>query len=478
MASLFSLFKGKAGKGKGKGESASSGRMEAFVVEHGPTSLLAYGLEWRSLDGLGSLEKKAKKMASDTGARRYTVVRAKKASIEPVIGLLRRAVKAGQGRVVEAAAACFAAAIAEQTEDSALYVGPGPKEGSFVLLGILHGIPSPEFDVVGDANTILLAAENYQPYLADGKSFYVHSELLEHETTGMGDIHELLDFIDRYNSVVRQVPEMPYASTAHSAFGGVMDAPSAAGPIVLAGGAFLGIAVLAGGYYLYQDWDTKNSDRARETALLQAAMSAYQTAVDSNFKSEDIQQAAAASVRILGQINPYKTKRDGWRVTTIKCEHGTCKATFVGATGATFEQFMKALQPGEKAVLDLSKLNEAAATFEIQNWADVPVLDLASVPKDDVTVTMGTQAQTMQLAGVPVSPKERKPMAESSVLEMKKAQVVKYEVGAWDINGPLDTLVPAMNRLPKIATLSSLEFVVTDRLVTFKASGRYFTVGK
>ncbi len=473
-ATMFSIFS-KSKASPRNGEANQFGRMDAFVVEHGPKSLLAYGLDWRALDGLGSLSTKAKKMARETAAKRFTVVRSKKAAIEPVIGLLLRNVKSGKGWIVEAAAACFAAAIAEQKEDRALYVGEGPVEGSYVLIGILHGIPSPEFDVVGDAETVLAAAENYRPYLAEGTSFYVHQNLLNIDTPPG---FELLEFIHSHDSVVRRVTEMPYASVANSVMGGVMLAPDAGGPYVMAGGIFLGLAAVVGGYLYYQDWEANNNEKAKEIALKQAALVTYQTAVQAAFKSADTQLASPAANLIWEQVRAWRTKRAGWPISTVECAQGVCTLSYARSRGTTFRKFKESERPGESAEFDLSKLESASLKLPIQDWATVPVLDLASVVEPDVTIELGTQAQVMGLAGLTVVPKPSTPMADSAALALRKVEAPKYSSGTWDVAGSADMLTAAMARLPPSSTLSSVKFTIVDKAVLFTATGRYFTVRK
>jgi hypothetical protein len=432
--------------------------------------VLAFGLAWHPLDGLGPQEVQAKKLAGKFGAKRYTIVRHAKSSIEPEAGLLSKTAKLPKQKVIEAAAAAFALAVRENT---AMYLAPGPAPGTYLLIGLLSGMPSPEFDIVGSADEVLSAADHYQTYLTQGATLYAHEAL----SGGGGASHVdegIEEFIRRNSVVVRVVPSIPYASTAGKQSGGAMVAVGSSQLVVMGGLVFLGIIGLAGAFMFYQDWAAKNSELAKTKALNAAALTSYMNSRNTAFNSEGVQLAVPATEKLWESVQSQPTLRNGWRVSTITCTAGVCEAEFNRSRASTFQTFSEASKDGETPLMALAKLDSASAKFAIPSWQEIPQLDLEKVSVSDVTVPLGTQAQLMVLAGMSVEVKPAVPLGDSVLVTARKVPVKKFKVGNWSITGPVDTLLPAVARLPSNATLSKLVVNVVDSEVSFVATGRYF----
>lgn len=464
---MFSFKTGKPAK-QSASKAVSQGVISngVYLLPKGGNVLLAFGLGWYPLNGLGSIETQAKNLANNKKAQFVSIFQSKKAGVEVVLGCLDRSVRVPKKMSVEAGAACFAAAINEPT---GLYLGPGPSDNTYVLVGILLGSPSPEFDVVGDVHEVMRAADQYRSYLTDGAALYLHTAVKTAFHEQLLD-EELGEFIQSNITVIREVDEMPYSST------GPMLKPGSSALIVQVGLGIVIVGVLAGGWVVYQDWETKNNQVAKEMALREAALTAYKASLETAYKSEGIQKALPAARLLWEQVGRLPVAKKGWLLASVTCSGGSCVSDFTRVPETTFRAFKDAQRSDETPSMEITKLDSASTSAEIPGWKDVPVVTLESLDTQspiDLTVPLGTQAQIMQLAGLGVSLTVPGPMGDASAVNAKNIVVKKYLAGGWTITGPMDTFVPATSRLPATATLSMLKVSFADKAVVFSASGRY-----
>lgn len=466
MKSFLSRFQKKAGLPRA-GIAASS-----CLVERADGLVLAYGLAWYALDGLGSLSAQARKLAQLHRAGLYTVVHPRTAGVEPVVGILAKMYRPRSPHPVQSAAACFSAAV---QQDAALYLAPGPAAGTYLLVGILLGLPSPEFDLVGDAGAISRAAGQFEGYLTEGVVCYVDQALVK--ALGSGRLDARLEtFITRNRAAVQSVTSMPCLPVTGLETGGVLTAPASrawmwpvASGMVLAG--------VAAAFYVLQDEASRlEEETAKKTSAAVAALTAYRSAQAAAFRSAGTQVAGKAVQAIWDSLRDYKLVRNGWLATSVVCASGACEAIYERSVEGTFEAFVETTTATESAQLSLGKLNTASLRFQTPGWSEIPELNLATVTKEDVTVAFGSQVQRMALAGLSLAVTPAAPLLSDAGPGGQVAPVERYGVGQWQVTGPADTLLAAVKRLPESATLTSLKFQVADEGVTYVALGRYFVL--
>src|ERR1035437_3588234 len=108
-------------------------------VQHGSNELV-YGVLWKALEGVGSAEEQAQRVARKNGYSSHCVVLPRHKGGESLVGGIKKRV--GRKSVIPAAVA-----FAQSVESGfAVYVGLLPS-AQYVLVGLLDGIPSPSFDV-------------------------------------------------------------------------------------------------------------------------------------------------------------------------------------------------------------------------------------------------------------------------------------------------------------------------------------------
>lgn len=439
------------------------------LVERADGLVLAYGLAWYALDGLGSRSAQARKLAQLHRAGLYTVVHPRSAGVEPVVGILAKMYRPRLARPVQSAAACFSAAV---QQDAALYLAPGPTTGTYLLVGVLLGLPSPEFDVVGDARAVSRVADQFEGYLTEGVVCYVDQALVK--ALGSGRLDACLEaFITRNRAAVQSVATMPCSPVTGLETGGVLTAPaSRAWMLPVVSGMVL--AGVAAAFYVLQDEASRlEEETAKKTS---AALTAYRSAQSAAFRSAGTQVAVKAVPAIWDSVREYKLVRNGWLATSVACASGACEAIYERSVEGTFEAFLETTTATESAQLSLGKLNTASLRFQTPGWSEIPELNLATVTQEDVTVAFGSQVQRMALAGLSLAVTPPVPLLSDAGPGGQAAPVERYGVGQWQVTGPADTLLAAVKRLPESATLTSLKFQVADEGVTYVALGRYFVL--
>jgi hypothetical protein len=441
-----------------------------MILKQG-SQLLVHGLHWDALSQLGDATAQARRLAQKERASKYCVVHSRDGMVEPVVGLLVRSGKTKKGELLEAAAAAFAIAVEER---AALYIGATEDPEQFVLLGLLQGLPSPSFDVIGTAEEIRAKADEFQEHLTEGAPLFVHSVV--HANAVLQST--LAAFFRRNGAVLQQVEQMPSASALGNVRGGELIGVGSSKPLVLGGVALVAFALIAACVWLYLDWDSKNNQTAKAKLAQEAAYQTFKTSQDTALNSVSTGVATAAAQTVWNFAKEAVLKRAGWSLSSLVCAAGSCEATYSRPISSTFDGLKKSVVAPEAERLALTLLETATVVTPIRNWEAVPLLDLqlVAVGAADLVVPLGTQAQLMQVAGLSVSITEPGNLGDFAQAVASRRSPRRYRVGTWSVSGPADTFEAAIRRLPKSSTLTSVKFTPTPDGVSYAADGRFFVL--
>ncbi len=432
-----------------------------FVTING--SDLVYGVHWNSLDGIGGIEDQAKGIARKKGYGAYCLATAHQKGGETIVGGIKPRV--GRKLVVSAAVA-FAA---EVEVEFAAYLGQ-LASGKFVLIGLLNGIPSPSFDIIGDAGQIVKGLEEFEPHLAQGALLYYQSRVLDASQEISNKIQECAP-----STVLRVVLDMPMRMPDDENTVRFRDLGMHKG-LKFGGLFFAAMAVIAGGLYGYDYYTTQQNKMAAANDKSAAALQGYIASRDSAFQSEPTHEVLAASEFVWGQLKNQLTNRVGWAIKSTDCSGQQCTLVYSRSRKATFAEFVKSAKQGETPVVLLSDLETAAMVMAMPELEKVPLFNLTEFKQpENHNVDFGTRAQVMALAGITLAFTQDTVLGDPNfVRDLPKGSNVVRRSGKWTATGPADTFVPVMRRLPLNITLSSVHFDVNPESVKFQASGRYF----
>lgn len=432
-----------------------------FVTING--SDVVHGVQWNSLDGVGAIEDQAKSIARKNGYGAYCVATAHQKGGETIVGGIKPRVG---GKVVISAAVAFAA---EVGVEFAAYLGQ-LSSGKFVLIGLLNGIPSPSFDIIGDADKIVKGLEEFEPHLAQGALLYYQSSVLDASQEIANKVHECAP-----TTVLRAVSDMPMRMPEdedavrfrdlgmHKAlkFGSLL---------------FAVLAMIAGGLYGYDYYATQQDKMAAADDKSAAALQGYIASRDAAFQSEQTREVLASAEFVWSQLKHQITNRAGWVIKSTDCTGPQCTLLYGRSRRATFNDFVKSAGQGETPVVLLADLETATMVMTMPEFEKVPSFNLSDFNQpENHNVDFGTRAQVMALAGITLAFTQETVLGDANfVKDLPKGSTVVRRSGKWTAAGPADTFVPAMRRLPMNITLSSVHFDVNADTVRFQASGRYF----
>lgn len=415
------------------------------------------------MDGVGTIEDQARHLARKSSYGAYCVVASQRKGGEALSGGIKNRV----GRkLVIAAAVAFANSV--KTEFAA-YVGQ-LASGKFVLVGLLNGIPSPSFDVVGDAASIISALDEFEPHFVQGATLYVQNSIL----AGASEVFHKISG-PAYSSVRTPVAEMPMRLPEDAELVRFHDLGMAKS-IKFAGLACLLIAALAGGWYAFDQYSLQQSKKSAANDRAKAALQGYVIARDAELNAAPKILVLAGADFIWRNHGPKKANRVGWIGKSTDCTGPTCISVYSRSPTATFAEFVKSKAEGEEPIVSLTDLQNASMVANFAGYDRVPLLDLATFKQPvDHIVDFGSRAQLLKLAGVILTFTPERILGDVNLAKQMPNMAPEIrKVGDWTATGPADTFVPTMRRMPLNLTLSKVHFSVTPDSVTFEAKGRYF----
>ncbi|ABD71934.1 hypothetical protein Rfer_4247 (plasmid) [Rhodoferax ferrireducens T118] len=424
---------------------------------------LVYGVQWNSLDGIGSIEDQAKSIARKNGYGAYCVATANQKGGETIVGGIKPRVG---GKLVISSAVAFAA---EVEVEFAAYLGQ-LASGKFVLIGLLNGIPSPSFDIIGEADKIVKGLEEFEPHLAQGALLYFQNSVLDASQEIANKVQECAP-----STVLRVVSDMPMRMPDDEDTVRFRDLGMHKG-LKFGGLLFVALAVIAGGLYGYDYYTTQHEKMAAANDKSAAALQGYIASRDSAFQSEQTHEVLAASEFIWSQLKNQLINRAGWVIKSTDCTGPQCTLVYSRSRKATFDNFVKSAGQGETPVVLLADLETATMVVAMPAFEKVPLFNLTDFKQpENHNVDFGTRAQVMALAGITLSFTQETVLGDPNfVKDLPKGSTVVRRSGKWTATGPADTFVPVMRRLPLNITLSSVHFDVNTESVRFQAAGRYF----
>ncbi len=422
----------------------------------------AYGVHWDALDGIGTLQEKAKQVARKQGYASYCITRPKRKDTESLVGGIKTRVAR---KHVVAAALGFAA---EVGVDFAGYLGLLPS-GKFVFIGLLNGIPSPSFDIVGDAQSVLRGLEEYDSYFSSGVLLYYQESVLEAST-------ELARRVALITSTIRRsVAEMPCRLPEDAEAIRFHDVGVSA-PLLITGTILGGLAVLGAAYYGYDMYATQQQKMTAANDKTATAIQGYIASRDAAFQEAATQEALGASALTWNQVKIKRINREGWIAKASECTGAVCTLQYARGPNATFNNFVLSKEKDEEPVVQLTDLEAGSMLLNLKGFEELPKLNLDTFQQPvDYKVDFGTRAQLMRPAGVFLTFGQEVVLGDANfVKDLPKGFTSLRKVGKWEAKGPGDTFVPMVRRLPGNVTLSSVKLNVSREGITFEATGRYF----
>lgn len=474
---LFDKLKPNLGRGSGGLRAVIPASKAKRSTSSSSQAESIHGVDWLPLDGIGSLQDQANKLAKTGRYKAYSIVQSPSNSVEPVAGFMKVGLGGLGSRNLYPAAALLAQSVSER---AALYIGRNPQGAGFVLTGLLQGMPSPSYDKVGNADDIAAAAQDYSTFLAGGAALYVQNGIDENT------VPQLAGFLSANRAATSMVVDMPgtellnnpsqeirYVSAFQKA--GAKAATKLLWGILAAG--LLGcIAYLGWSFY-----NEKLETEARRKNQLVLDTQAYLSARDNAFKSKSTFVASQLGPVVWRHVKDDRISRASWLLSKVECKQLSCEWIYNKKRDATFKGMISAITPAEQTPdMKLTQLETSSFVEGIKANPEPTRLsldNLVTVDEKELTVELGTIAQTMMRAGLGVNFSALEALGGEGTANKVQgdAAKAKRKVGTWTMKGPTVTFADAMKRLPGNVTLDDAIFKLSNEGDTFEATGRYFT---
>lgn len=344
---------------------------------------------------------------------------------------------------------------------------------TFVFVATIAGIPY--MDLVGDAATVRKGVDDFKEHL-----FRSGLLLIQDEAAVAREFGEL----PREFTMAEAVPGLPYNARTKEALR-PLEAVSAA-PVfrlVVGAGAVFGVLFLGvWGYDAYIKKSLSVEQISRKEQEARALRQKYAAAQLEAVNKEGTVVATEAAQPVWSFIAKANTDRVGFTLVRVHCAAAACEYFYRRNSNLpTFTDFVKAHGEREHPKFDIAMLDDATTTTQIPDFDKLPTLDVSTVKHDpELLLKLGTTAQKLLLAGVKLTftaPADLVPQGdEYRLMRRTDIEMMRRLSGSWTLEGPTDTLVPALRRLPPSAVLSSVEVKVgkTDGEDVVIAKGRYF----
>lgn len=366
-----------------------------------------------------------------------------------------------------------------RNKERLVYVGrAGDRDDLFCMIAVVGGLP--DVDFVGTPAEVERCLFNNTDFLAEG------GVLLVEDHPALSAAYQHL------NAPLMRAAEPVFGFPFNPSFGDTIDAAQNV-PVDkrLVTMAVIGTTVVAAtvGWYFWG----KAAEEALATerrlsirAKADAARNAYLTARGNVMASASDLRAADASKALWKYFATVPLRRGGFALSGVICTGADCELVYRrDRKSATFVDFVQAHQTGERPEIDIGKIDVGVTRVTIPEAGSWPRLDLGQLAaQDDLLLRLGTVAQLADLAGVKLTFTPPSPMVVDSLergLPPGEAKTMRRWMGTWTLEGPSDTLVPALTRMPSDITLSRVELRLSadhrNAPDVVLANGRYFAVG-
>jgi hypothetical protein len=359
-----------------------------------------------------------------------------------------------------------------------IYVGrAGDRDDLFCLIAVVGGLP--DVDFVGTPEEVEQCLYRNTDHLAEGAVLLVE----DHPVVGRAYAH--------LTAALMRSAEPVFGFPFNPEFADVVE-PVHSVPLdkrVLTLAIAAGIAVVGSGGWFYWGQQAEealaNERRVALKAKADAARTAYLTARGTVLASVPDFRAAETSKKVWDYLASVPLKRGGFALNVLVCSGADCEFTYRRERkSATFVDFVQSHRTGERPEFDISKLDVGVTRVTLTDAVNWPRIDLADLrAQSDLLLRLGTVAQLVDMAGVRLSYTAPTPMVADALergLPPGEAAVLRRWMGTWSLEGPSDTVVPALARMPADITLSRIELRLSadhpkapDIVI---ANGRYFAV--
>jgi hypothetical protein len=180
-------------------------------------------------------------------------------------------------------------------------------------------------------------------------------------------------------------------------------------------------------------------------------------------------------------VKDDRISRASWLLSKVECKQLSCEWIYNKKRDATFKGMISAITPAEQTPdMKLTQLETSSFVEGIKANPEPTRLsldNLVTVDEKELTVELGTIAQTMMRAGLGVNFSALEALGGEGTANKVQgdAAKAKRKVGTWTMKGPTVTFADAMKRLPGNVTLDDAIFKLSNEGDTFEATGRYFT---
>lgn len=357
-----------------------------------------------------------------------------------------------------------------------IYVGrAGDRDDLFCLIAVVGGLP--DVDFIGTPLEVEQCLYQQNDHLAEG------AVLLLEDHPAVSEAYNHL--VGAFLRTAEPVFGFPYGPDFRATVGAVHNVPLDKRKLALVLGS-MGALALAGVWHLWGQQAEAALIQERRVAIKakgEAARKSYLDARSIALASGPEFHAANASRKIWEYLSTVPMRRGGFALTSVACVGGECEFLYRREQKAsTFADFVQTHRSGEHPEFDISKLDQGITRVtlsESSSWARINLSELQVQP--DLLLRLGTVAQLLDVAGVKLLFTAPSPMViealEKGLPSVEAASLRRWQ-GTWSFEGPSDTVVPALSRLPMDMTLSRFELRVSkdhpktpDMVV---ASGRYF----
>lgn len=456
---------------------------------------LLWGAEWRPVvDDLGADRIRARgvQIARASKAKSFVVLTNNRDAVvglwsEPVPRPPRKAYFAAQllGDLYTAQTIQYLGYFADhpienpyRTKERLIYVGrAGDREDRFCLIAVVGGLP--DVDFVGTPSEVERCLFSNTDYLAEGATLLVEDHPVVSSAYG------------HLNAPLMRAAEPVFGFPFSPAFRDTIDAGHNV-PVDkrLLTMAVVGAALISAtiGWHLWgkaAEEAVANERRLSIKAKSDAARNAYLTARGTVMASASDFRAADAGKELWKFFGSVPLRRGGFALSSVVCTGADCELVYRrDRKSATFTDFVQAHQVGELPEIDIGKIDVGVTRVTLLDAASWPRLDLSQLAAQaDLLLRLGTVAQLADLAGVKLTFTAPSPMVVDGLeraLAPGEAKNMKRWMGTWTLEGPSDTLVPALARMPADITLSRVELRLSadhhNAPDVVLANGRYFAV--
>lgn len=345
----------------------------------------------------------------------------------------------------------------------------------FAFVATIGGLPFA--DILGDELAIQKAVADFREHLVSGGIFLIQDHAAILASFGQ--------YPQEYDSQARRVDGLPYDSTYAQSLTGLR-ALGLAPQLKIAGGAVLALGVMVGayvGYETYLSQSVSEATLARKEAAANRARAEYLKTQQDAVAADGATIARDAAVPVWSFLAKARLDRAGFALTKVDCVNGICNFRYSRDNKVkTFTDYVQTHVKGESPGFDVSKLEEAVTGVPIPKYDEVPKLDLGKVVTDpDLLLRLGTTSQKVALAKVKLLFTPPSPISDpktESQMRTAEVEALRRLKGSWSYEGPSDTFVAAMQRLPAVATVRSIELIVSPTPAkttdVVKATGAYY----